>query len=145
MTSFVFDIGEKSRRVSRQLGQLRSDLQDAFLAEKKSRRLTQQAIAESLNVNRSVINRQLKGTENITARSAIELAWAMGWDTRFEVFKPQAIAGQNEPMDASQMEHAEPIAPIGTGTRTHMPVSIPSRNIDAAQVITSSSRSILAE
>src|ERR1700680_2821686 len=53
MRSFVFDIGEKSRRVSRTLGKLRADLQTAFITERKSRKLTQQAVANSLNVNRS--------------------------------------------------------------------------------------------
>jgi hypothetical protein len=87
MNSFVFDIGEKSRTVARVLGDLRSSLQSAFLIEKKARKLTQQEIANTLNVNRSVVNRQLMGLENLTVRSAAELAWAMGWQTRIEVYK----------------------------------------------------------
>ena len=96
MTSFVFDIGERSRKVSRTLGKLRSDLQAAFIAERKSRKLTQQAVATTLNVNRSVVNRQLTGIENLTVKSAVELAWAMGWETKIEVYKPSATPGQNE-------------------------------------------------
>lgn len=73
MTSFVFDIGERSRRVSRTLGKLRSDLQAAFIAERKSRKLTQQAVATTLNVNRSVVNRQLTGIEILQSRALSSL------------------------------------------------------------------------
>jgi transcriptional regulator with XRE-family HTH domain len=96
MNSFVFDIGERSRRVSRVLGKLRSDLQEAFVYEKKVRKITQQKIAENLNVNRSVVNRQLIGKENLTVKSAVELAWAMGWEAKIEIFKPDNLAISNE-------------------------------------------------
>jgi plasmid maintenance system antidote protein VapI len=89
MTSFVFDIGEKSRAVSRFIGHVRSELQRALAAEKAERRLTQQAIARAIGVNRSVINRQLIGYENLTLRSVAELAWALGWNPEFSLKKPE--------------------------------------------------------
>jgi transcriptional regulator with XRE-family HTH domain len=133
MNSFVFDIGNRSRRVSRVLGKLRSDLQNALVAEKKARKLTQQKIAETLNVNRSVINRQLIGKENLTVKSAVELAWAMGWEAKIEVFKPQHSASSNE-IAAEPMIYAENMpVPIATSGQLFLlienapklPVSLP--------------------
>jgi len=114
MNSFVFDIGDRSRRVSRVLGKLRSDLQTAFVTEKKTRKITQQEIAKSLNVNRSVVNRQLIGKENLTVKSAVELAWAMGWETKIEVYKPDNSISSNE-VTAERIVHAESL-PAANGT-----------------------------
>jgi hypothetical protein len=115
MNSFVFDIGERSRRVSRVLGKLRSDLQTALVTEKKIRKITQQEIAKSLNVNRSVVNRQLIGKENLTVKSAVELAWAMGWETKIEIYKPDNSISSNE-ATAEQIVHAETFPAVnGTG------------------------------
>jgi transcriptional regulator with XRE-family HTH domain len=70
-------------------------LQKAFLAEKQSNKLTQQEIATRLGVNRSVVNRQLKGEENLTVRSAAAFAWAMGCKLTFHVEKLQRGPGDN--------------------------------------------------
>jgi hypothetical protein len=91
MTSFVFDIGEKARAISRFLGEVRAELQMALASEKKSRKLTQQQIAKMIGTDRSVINRQLIGYDNLTLRRVAELAWAMGWDIEFRLQKPQAM------------------------------------------------------
>ncbi len=87
MNSYLFDIGERARKASRFVGRVRTELQRALLAEKKTRKLTQQDIAQTLGVNRSVINRQLIGTENLTIRRVAELAWAMGWEIDFKLRK----------------------------------------------------------
>jgi hypothetical protein len=95
MTSFVFDIGERARKASRFIGHVRSELQHALICEKKERKITQQEIANLLGVNRSVINRQLMGTENLTLRSVAELAWALNWDICFELRKAQPHGNQH--------------------------------------------------
>jgi transcriptional regulator with XRE-family HTH domain len=123
MRSFVFEIGERSRKVSRLIGKLRSDLQKAFVIEKKSQKLTQQAIATRLNVNRSVINRQLTGTENLTVKSAVELAWAMGWETRIEVFKPELVPGKNELNSGLRETRVRASAGTGTSYRPLLPIA----------------------
>ena len=97
MTSYVFDIGEKPRQVGRALGHVRSELQKAFIAVKKATGLTQQKLATRLGVNRSVVNRQLTGLENLTYRTVVELAWAMGWEISFSMFKTRPEEGSNEP------------------------------------------------
>lgn len=95
MSSYVFDIGEKARKVSRFIGEVRSELQNALSEEKAYRKLTQQDIATLIGVNRSVINRQLIGRENLTLRSVAELAWALGRDIEFRLHKPVDIPGMN--------------------------------------------------
>ena len=95
MISYVFDIGERSRKVSRFISHVRSELQSALVAEKSSRKLTQQSIADKIGVNRSVINRQLMGEENLTLRSVADLAWALGWDIDFSLRKPIVREGTN--------------------------------------------------
>jgi transcriptional regulator with XRE-family HTH domain len=94
--SYQFDIGEKGRKVARFLGRVRRELQAAVDHEKTTRKLTQQQIAQMIGVNRSVINRQLLGGENLTLRRVAELAWALGWDIVFELRKPTIAHGQNE-------------------------------------------------
>lgn len=87
MPSLMFDIGERGRTVARFIAHVRSELQRAFVAERRENKLTQQAIAQKLGVNRSVINRQLTGIENLTVKRVIELAWAMGWEVKFSLEK----------------------------------------------------------
>ncbi len=87
MDSYVFDIGERARKISRFVGRVRLELQRALTAEKRARKLSQQTIATMIGVNRSVINRQLMGTENLTIRRVAELAWAMGWEIDFKLRK----------------------------------------------------------
>lgn len=95
MTSLVYDIGERPRKVSRFISHVRSELQGALIKEKKSRKLTQQAIAKMLGVNRSVINRQFIGTENLTLRSVADLAWALGYDVDVKFNKTEVEFGDN--------------------------------------------------
>jgi len=103
MNSYVFDIGGKARKASRFIGHVRAELQKALIAEKAARKITQQEIANLLGVNRSVINRQLMGEENITLRRVAELAWALGWEIVFELRKPSAARGKNHmSLDAYQ-------------------------------------------
>lgn len=95
MPSLIYDIGERPRTVSRFISHVRSELQGALISEKKKRRLTQQAIAKLLGVNRSVINRQFVGTENLTLRSVADLAWALGYDVDFKLSKNEIEVGDN--------------------------------------------------
>ncbi len=100
MNSFHYDIGDKARAGARFISLVRRELQNAYSSEKKTRKLTQQEIATKLGVNRSSINRQLIGTENLTLRSVGELLWAIGWKP---VFSAERIEG-----DDSANEFVEP-------------------------------------
>lgn len=96
MSSFVYDIGEKKRVGSRFVAHVRDKILYALITEKADRKLTQQSIAEKLGVNRSVINRQLNGLENLSLRRVAELLWAMGWEAHFEVRKIKSLPGEND-------------------------------------------------
>jgi hypothetical protein len=98
MSSLVYNIGGKSRTVARFMGTVRRELQKAVAAEKRTRKLTQQQIADMLDTNRSVINREILGG-NLTLRRLGELAWALGWEIVFEFRKPVAATGQNQPLE----------------------------------------------
>ena len=100
MNSYVFDIGETPRKVARAIGQVRSELQKAFIAEKKARKLTQQAIATKRGVHRSVINRQLGGLEDLTYRSIVENALAMGYEPNFTLKKIEEATDRDQPLQA---------------------------------------------
>jgi hypothetical protein len=95
VTSYRFSIDPKERKVGRFLGKVRRELQRAFEEEKSDRRLTQAEIGRLLHVDRSVINRQLMGTENMTLRRVAEFAWVLGRDLHFSLKKPVAPIGTN--------------------------------------------------
>ncbi len=98
MPSYDYEIDERSRAGSRFISRVKEEIQRAFVVEKEVRKdLTQQAIANKLEVNRSVVNRQIMGLENMTARSIGELLWALGWEPHFEARKVEADGG-NEPV-----------------------------------------------
>lgn len=93
MTSFELDIiDEKSRAGAEFLARIVEEMQRALVAEKSIRKLTQQSIAEKLGTSRHVINRELQGLENVTARRIGEFFWAIGWEPHFEAMK---VTGQN--------------------------------------------------
>lgn len=94
MNSFELDIiDEKSRAAAEFLMRVVEEMQRALVAEKSVRKLTQQAIAEKIGTSRHVINRELQGLENLSARRIGEFFWAIGWEPHFEAKKPPD--GQN--------------------------------------------------
>jgi transcriptional regulator with XRE-family HTH domain len=133
-TLFVLDIDPITREGLRAVGDLRADLQEAFYLEKKNNGLTQQDVARRLNVNRSVVHRQLTGEENITVRKAAELAKAMGWKVTIHVAKDNHENGSNEVTTESTF-HGGNLPANGTGqfflligNKMRLPVNVPSTN-----------------
>jgi len=125
MTSFVFDIGEMPRKVARAIGHVRSELQKAFVTEKKATKLTQQAIATKRGVHRSVINRQLTGVDDLTYRSIVENALAMGYEPKFSLHRTELLApGRNEPSHAVTQETTVAV-PLRAGTLSPPLISVP--------------------
>ena len=121
MNLFVFDIGEKKRLISRFIGSVRAELQKALLFEKASRKLTQQQMAEAIGTNRSVINREIMGLDNLSIRRIAELAWALGWEPYFELRKRNVVA---QTVAESENPKASP-SPIVK----HQPTSINSQQV----------------
>jgi hypothetical protein len=124
MTSFVFDIGAKARKAARFIGQVRAELQRALVEEKAARKLTQQQIATMIGVNRSVINRQIMGLENLTLRRVAELAWALNREISFSLRAPaQAQLRVEAPKELTASAYEPPTLWEAVGTppyvRTH--------------------------
>lgn len=85
MTSYELDItDEKSRAGSEFLMHIVDEMRRALVTEKTKRKLTQQSIADKIGTSRHVINRELQGLENISARRIAEFFWAIGWEPHFE-------------------------------------------------------------
>ncbi len=133
MSSYEFDIGARARKVARFIGLVRSELQRAFAEERlPPRKLTQQRIAEMLETNRSVINRQLIGEENLTLRRVAELAWALDCDIEFCLKKEKASREANDrPHPPSSL--AAPINVLRVPSASNVPC--PAQNIPPYQVI----------
>lgn len=70
--SYRIKIDAKSRAVAKYISALQEKIQAALVASG----MTQQEVAEKLGVDRSVINRRLKGKANLTARSIAEFSYA---------------------------------------------------------------------
>jgi transcriptional regulator with XRE-family HTH domain len=97
VTSFHFDIGGRARHAGRFIGRVRSELLRALSERKTEGGFSQQALAERLDLERALVNRQLSGEANLSLRSLADLAWAMGMEISFELKQPATRAGQNQP------------------------------------------------
>jgi hypothetical protein len=85
MTSFELDIvDDKSLAGVQFLVRIVEEMRRALVVEKSERKLTQQSIADKIGTSRHVINRELQGLENISARRIGEFFWAIGWEPHFE-------------------------------------------------------------
>ena len=104
MTSFHFDIGARARNAGRFIGRVRGELLRALSERKSEGGLSQEALARKLDTERSLINRQLSGESNLTLRSLADLAWAMDLEISFELKKPSAEAGQNQPIQNQALQ-----------------------------------------
>lgn len=114
MKSFNFDIGGRARLAGRFIGRVRHELLRALSEKKAENGISQQALAQKLNVHRSLINRQLSGEANLTLRSLADLAWALDMEISFELKKPTDEFGQNQTSLTSTIGH-RPIKVIEGG------------------------------
>ena len=87
MTSFELEIDEKSRVGAAFMARIANEIRRAAAIEKAERKITQQAIADAIGTSRAVVNREMSGLENLTARRTAELLWALGWEPHFEARK----------------------------------------------------------
>lgn len=109
-------------------------LKSLFVIEKNKRSITQQWIADKLELkNRSVVNRWLSGSENLTLRTISDLAWALGYRVRI-VFDPLVVEDSNEPEHLSDM-HLENVI-WGSGVVSNTVAYAPKRESSVAAVKT---------
>lgn len=89
--SYRVKIDPKSRKAARFISRLQKKVQAALVQSGK----TQQEVAETLGVDRSVINRRLKGSANLTARSIAEFAYAFDMDVDVSFVRKSASREKN--------------------------------------------------
>jgi transcriptional regulator with XRE-family HTH domain len=106
MTFYRFDIDARSRKAGRLIGRIRSELLKALTEEKRAG-LTQQELAQRLEMGRSVLNRQLSGESNLSLRSLADLAWALDREIDFELRRPVEAAGQNIAPETSTIRYSQ--------------------------------------
>jgi cyanate lyase len=87
MTSVELEFDEKSHAVAMFMAEVAREIRRAAVEEKARRKITQQAIADKVGTSRAVINREMSGLENLTARRIAEILWALGWEPHFEARK----------------------------------------------------------
>ncbi|MGJ4996220.1 helix-turn-helix domain-containing protein [Bradyrhizobium sp. HKCCYLS3077] len=114
MMSFQIAISPNRRAATRFIGEVRRELQKAYVEEQQQRGLSQSEIARLLKIHRSVINRELKGVKDITLGRVAELAWALGRKARFSLEEAPAVVGSNS---AGIIAH--PIVAQGANTPAH--------------------------
>lgn len=95
MPSFRTTLTPPKRAAARFVVGVRRAIQKALADEGKRSGLTQSAIANSIGVHRSVINREVRGASNMTLGRVAELAWAMGLEPKFELRRPTHQEGKN--------------------------------------------------
>ncbi len=111
--SYQMKLDPKSRKAARLISQLQKKIQKAFVSTGK----TQQEIATILGVDRSVINRRLTGSANLTVRSIAELAYAFDKDIKIEFVDRPSMKrpSDSESADkAEKMQHQENNCTRGT-------------------------------
>ena len=114
MHSFELDlVDEKSRAGAEFLMQVVEEMQRALVAEKSIRKITQQAIADKIGTSRHVINRELQGLENVSARRIGEFFWAIGWEPHFVAVPPPS--GENCDFLTPPVKTSAPVPPEKQG------------------------------
>jgi transcriptional regulator with XRE-family HTH domain len=100
---------DRQRKVGRTIYNVQHELLRALIEEKAWRRVTQQAVARKLGVDRSVVNRQLTGRANLTLRSLAELAWALDREVELRLVPhAEATKAGRRPASAKTWEQIDP-------------------------------------
>lgn len=97
--SYQIKLDPKSRKAARFISLLQKKIQKAFVATGK----TQQEVATILGVDRSVINRRLTGSANLTARSLAEFAYAFDKDILIEFVDRPRVKHSNTAKSADHI------------------------------------------
>ena len=96
MTSFRLSVTPHRRAAARFIDNVHRRLLKAYA---DSPDVTQTAIANTLGVHRSVINRQMRGRKDMSLGRVAELAHLLGYEAEFELTKPTHPAGSNAPQE----------------------------------------------
>jgi hypothetical protein len=89
--SYQLKVSRRSLKAARLISRLQSAFQKALVESGK----TQQQVALELGVDRSVVNRRLKSSANLTARSMSDFAYVLGKDIEIKLIDPHTPKGSN--------------------------------------------------
>ncbi|MEM7006046.1 MAG: hypothetical protein AAF498_09200 [Pseudomonadota bacterium] len=70
------------------VGSIESQLREAYARKHELEGETQSSLAEKLGVNRSVVNRRLRGHANMTIESVADMVWALGHCIDVDIVDP---------------------------------------------------------
>lgn len=89
--SYQLKLSRRSLKSARFISKLHSAIRKALVESGK----TQQQLAQELGVDRSVVNRRLKGSANLTARSISDFAFVLGKEVEIKFVDPATQKGSN--------------------------------------------------
>lgn len=115
MPSFQLSVSPHRRAAAKFISEVHRKLQRAY-AERPD--VTQTAIADALGVHRSVINRQIRGHQDMTLGRVGELAWALGLEPEFVLKERENEDGANEDHSMSAMVPFQTIVSSSTAIET---------------------------
>lgn len=113
MPSFQISLTRHDRAAGRFIAVVRRALQKALAEEHKLRGATQASIAAGLDVNRSVIHRQLMGTENLTIGQVARIAEELGREPAFYLPRKEAVGNQPNPLPEIPQRDRQKISSTG--------------------------------
>lgn len=100
MSSFQIAITPSRRAAARFIAHVRRTVQKALAEEEANGGVRQADIARSIGVNRSVINREIRGHKDLTLGRLAEIAWAMGREPTFDLVLREVPKGTNAHIQA---------------------------------------------
>lgn len=120
------------RAAARFVALVRRELQKAFA---ESPDVTQSMIADVVGVHRSVINRQLRGTADISLSRVAEIADVLGYEPEFHLERPTPPLGSNATPDALSVGGTTTFTTLARATTAGV-VEAPREGIRNATAIT---------
>lgn len=119
MTSFQITVTPNRRVAARFVNDVRRTIQRKLVERAAESGLRQSHIARALGVHRSVINKELRGTKDMTLGRVAEFAWALGLEPRFDLVEPAVAAGANAPGPAVVDTQGRPASSGGIVAKVH--------------------------
>lgn len=118
--SYRLKIDPKSRKAAKFISQLQKKIQTELIASG----MTQQQVADVLGVDRSVVNRRLKGGANLTARTIAEFAYVFDKEVSIDFVSPGQPDRANGQIVTSNVVNLQEYSP-SSSTVSVAPLSQP--------------------
>lgn len=93
--SFHIKIDSKQKVAAKLIGKVHSELNRAIQIVKQDSNVSQQALADKLEINKATLSRRLGGRTNLTLKSLANLIWAIDGDFEFKINMPSDYSVSN--------------------------------------------------